>query len=189
MYRALIVSRSEKNTALLSEMICQASARSIVYVQTAGEARRLLIDNDYELCIIDAPLQDESGTDLACDIGENHTAGVILLVRASQFEEVSHLVEDYGVLTLPRPIHRDLLWSGIKMTLASAKRLSLMRNENQKLADKIEDIRIIDRAKCLLISYLSLTEPEAHKHIEKQAMDMRMTRRQVAEEILKTYES
>ncbi|MDR0930197.1 MAG: ANTAR domain-containing protein [Clostridiales bacterium] len=62
------------------------------------------------------------------------------------------------------------------------------RDENTKLNQKIEDIRIIDRAKLVLISYLKMTEDEAHKYIEKQAMNTRRTRRAVAESVLKTYE-
>ena len=54
---------------------------------------------------------------------------------------------------------------------------------------KIEDIRIVDRAKLILISFMSMSEKEAHRYIEKQAMDLRVTRRAVAEGILKTYEN
>jgi len=39
----------------------------------------------------------------------------------------------------------------------------------------------------MLISYLSLSEQESHRFIEKQAMDLRSTKRAIAEEILKTY--
>ena len=46
----------------------------------------------------------------------------------------------------------------------------------------------MDRAKCVLIQYLNMTETQAHRYIEKQAMDLRTTRRQIAEGILKTYE-
>ena len=52
---------------------------------------------------------------------------------------------------------------------------------------KIEDIRLIDRAKCLLIAYFRINEQEAHRFIEKQAIDRRMTKRKVAEGILRTY--
>lgn len=64
-----------------------------------------------------------------------------------------------------------------------------MRRENSQLKQKIEDIRIVDRAKCILISYLNMSEQEAHRYIEKQAMDLRTTRRAVAESLLRTYES
>lgn len=64
-----------------------------------------------------------------------------------------------------------------------------MQNENDLLRQKIEDIRLVDRAKCVLIEYLKMSEAQAHKYIEKQAMDLRQTRQEVATAILKTYES
>lgn len=64
-----------------------------------------------------------------------------------------------------------------------------LQSENTKLHQKIQEIRLVDRAKCTLIQYLHMTEQDAHRYIEKQAMDLRMTRREIAEEILKTYES
>ena len=110
-------------------------------------------------------------------------------MKADLYEEISGKAEDYGVITISKPISRDLLWNAIKLAGASIKRMNLIKDENRKLLQKIEDIKIVDRAKCLLISYLSLTEPEAHRYIEKQAMDMRTSRRAVAEEILKTYDN
>ena len=62
------------------------------------------------------------------------------------------------------------------------------RKENGSF-QKIEDIKMIDRAKCILIQYLNMTESEAHRYIEKQAMDMRTTRKTIAEGILRTYEN
>ena len=53
---------------------------------------------------------------------------------------------------------------------------------------KIEEIRLVDRAKCMLIQYLSMTESQAHRYIEKQAMDRRVTRGEVARSILGLYD-
>jgi len=68
-------------------------------------------------------------------------------------------------------------------------KLKRLESENEVLKKKIEDIRIVDRAKCLLISYMNMSERDAHRHIEKQAMDMRASKRQIAESILRTYEN
>ena len=54
---------------------------------------------------------------------------------------------------------------------------------------KGEEIRLVDRAKCALIQYLGMSEATAHRYIEKQAMDLRKTKVQIAEGILKTYEA
>ncbi len=51
----------------------------------------------------------------------------------------------------------------------------------------MDEIRLVNRAKWLLISELHMSEPEAHRYIEKQAMDLCVRRRNVAEEIIKTY--
>ena len=75
------------------------------------------------------------------------------------------------------------------MAGAVHKKLQAMQRENSKLQQKIEDIRITQRAKGVLMSYLGMTEEEAHKYIEKQAMDTRMSKRAVAEGILKIYEN
>ena len=64
----------------------------------------------------------------------------------------------------------------------------MLESENMKLQKKIEEIRLIDRAKCILIQYLQMTEQQAHKYIEKQAMNLRQSKVSVAESLLKTYE-
>jgi two-component system, response regulator PdtaR len=88
-----------------------------------------------------------------------------------------------------KPMDKQLFWSALKLANASYSKMTLLKNENNRLLQKIEDVRVIDRAKCILIQYLKMTEVEAHKYIEKQAMDMRITKKTVAQHILKTYES
>jgi len=51
----------------------------------------------------------------------------------------------------------------------------------------MEEVRLISRAKCVLIQYLNMNEAQAHKYIERQAMDMRIAKKAVAENILNTY--
>ena len=64
-----------------------------------------------------------------------------------------------------------------------------LKNENVKLQKKVDEIRLIARAKCMLIEHQNMTEPQAHRLIEKQAMDNRVTRKEIAKAILKQYEN
>jgi len=185
----LIISYTEKSIDYLTSMLQKASVSEITSVSQAGEARRILINLDFDLCIVNAPLPDEFGINLARDIAIKNISQVILLVKSELFDEVSSRVEEYGVITIEKPINKILFWNALKLALAASKRIKALREENQKLIDQIEDIRIVDRAKCILISHLSMTEPEAHRYIEKQAMDLRLPKRKVAEEILKIYEN
>jgi len=185
---ALIVSYSEKSNQDLCKILNEAAISDITITPTGAEARRMLIDKDFDLIIVNTPLPDEFGESLARHVAEKKVSEVILLVKTELFDEISDRVEEYGIITIAKPIGKSLFWNALKLASATHKRVKIIQNENKKLVQKIEDIRIIDRAKCLLISQLSFTEPEAHRYIEKQAMDLRITRRKVAEAILKMYE-
>lgn len=81
------------------------------------------------------------------------------------------------------------LIDSFKIPADNQKELDFLKFQNQKLQNKLEEIRLIDRAKCVLIQYLNMTEQQAHRYIEKQSMDLRQSRVVTAESILKTYES
>ena len=189
MDNALIISCSKNGTSALSEMLNAAGYHQVATVGSCGEARRKLLERDFELIIVDAPLLDESGESFSRHVASKGIAQVMLLVKSEYFDAMSTICEDDGVLTVAKPIEKTVFWSAVKLAKAAQNRLKRVQVENAKLKQRIEDIRIVDRAKCLLISYMNLSEKEAHRFIEKQSMDMRATKREVAEVILKTYET
>lgn len=188
MQNVLMICHSDKACAFFDDILSQCGIHDITIIQNAGEARRRLQHCDFDLCLINAPLPDEFGDQLACDITEHAAAQVILVVKAEFCDEIAARVEDYGVLTISKPISRTILWNAIKLADAANRRISSLRRKNSQLIQKIEDIRLVDRAKCVLMEYLNMTESDAHRYIEKQAMDLRRSKRDVAETILKTYE-
>ncbi len=186
---ALIVSFSEKGAAYLARFLKEMSMANVAAVSNAAQARRLVGERDFDLCIVNAPLPDEYGDSLAREISGKGISQVILLVKSEIYDKVSAAMEESGVITISKPINRTEFRNALKLARAIHRKLRAIQDENKKLIQKIEDIRIVDRAKCILISHLSMSEPEAHRYIEKQAMDTRTTRRAVAEKILRTYEN
>lgn len=187
---ALIVSGTEKGSNLIEDLMRNTSGISdFFYTRNGSEARRILIENSYDIIIINTPLADEFGHDLALYASTNTVSGLILIVKSEIYEEVCDRVEDYGILVLSKPLSRQTFYSAVKLVSATQKRLLILEKENMKLQKKIEEIRLVDRAKCVLIQYLNMTEAEAHRYIEKQAMDMRKTKKTIAENILNTYDS
>ena len=63
-----------------------------------------------------------------------------------------------------------------------------MYNNCSKEQELTDEQRLIARAKRMLMLYLNMSEPMAHRYIEKRAMDMRVTKKEIARNILKTYE-
>lgn len=185
---ALIVSGSDKGIELITQLLNSDAKTQIVSVKSSTEARRLINASDYDLVVINTPLSDEFGDDLAVTITEISASGVILIVKNEMADDISAKVENLGVLTVSKPIIRQVFIQAQKLALASKNRILGLKSENISLHQKIEEIRLVTRAKCVLIQYLGMTENQAHRYIEKQAMDMRTTRQEIAQNILKTYE-
>jgi response regulator NasT len=186
---ALIVSGTDKGASFYSEVLHAARIDHIIVLHSAGESRRVLLDQEFDLVIVDAPLPDESGENFSRTVASKNMSQVILAVKSEHFSAVAAVCEEDGILTIPKPVNTEYFWAALSLAKAAGNRIKRIQAENTKLKQKIEDIRIIDRAKCILISYLNLSEQEAHRFIEKQAMDLRSTKRAIAEEVLKTYAS
>lgn len=183
----LVVSSSDKVFEYLSEFLSPGEFSPILRARSAGEAKRMLLSSPVDIVIINTPLSDEFGTELALDISDG-IFGILLLVKSDFYEQTCYKVEDSGVLTLQKPNTRQNIYGGIKLLSAMSAKLSIMEKRNQTLKDKMADIRTVNRAKWLLIENLNMTENEAHYYIEKKAMDSRISRREAAENVIRTYD-
>ena len=161
MAKALIVSAGNNANEYLARHIGELGYTRPTIVASGGEARRRMDSNDYEVVIINTPLPDEFGHELGTAAVEKTDAVVILLAKTGTAEQIA---------------------------ASNYKRLAVLRTENAKLLDKIAQLRLVDRAKCYLIEKKGMTETEAHRLIEKGAMDTRRSRGEVAQEILEDEE-
>jgi response regulator NasT len=140
-----------------------------------------------DLVLINTPLKDDFGTQLAIDVCVESSAGALLFVKAELYDSINARVMEYGVVTLSMPSATALVSQSLRMLCAQRERLRRMEQKQQSVEDKIEEIRLVNRAKWLLIECLSMTEADAQRYIERQSMDQRITKRRAAENIIKTY--
>lgn len=184
----LLVGSTEKSRALLQALLPPGSFARMKMCQSGSEARRSAATASYDLVVINTPLSDESGLDLALELAGQSLSGVMLLVKAELAETVAARVEEYGVLVLSKPVARALFDQALRFSRMAQNRMRSLKEENDRLEKKLTELRMVDRAKCLLIQHLGMTEEQAHRHIEKQAMDTRQNKAAVARMILSTYE-
>lgn len=147
-----------------------------------------MLESDFELIVVNAPLPDEFGHELCADAVEKTDAGVVFLAKAAVAEQLLTPLSEQGVLLVTKPFSNTFFLQAIHMAAASNHRLLLLRQENQRLQEKLAQVRLVSRAKCCLIELGHMTEAEAHRCIEKKAMDTRRDRTEVAQEILDSYD-
>lgn len=181
---ALIVSAGNSANEYLARHIGELGYARPVIVASGGEARRQIDTRDFEVIIINTPLPDEFGHELGTDAVTKSHAGVILLAKTGTADQIAPKLQDYGVLVLGKPFSAAQFRQAVQIATSCYKRLDLLRVENARLLDKIAQLRLVDRAKCYLIEHKHMTETDAHRLIEKRAMDSRRSRGEVAQEIL-----
>lgn len=186
-YKVLVAGANDKTFALLQTLLPGSSYDPPLRAGSAGEAKRMALDYAVDIAILNAPMRDEFGTQLALSLARDNV-GVLLLVPGESFDGVRDQVEDEGVMALAKPLTRQTLEMGLHMITALRGKLLQMDRRNRALQEKMTDIRTINRAKWLLIEQLRMTESEAHYYIERQAMDTRLSRREVAENIIRSYD-
>lgn len=121
------------------------------------------------------------GASAAVDAAERSSAAILLLTDDAALPRRCIRA---GVMTA----HPDELAAVLPSLLATAERLRTLRDKTSSLQQRLDDSRIVARAKLLLISRLGMSEGAAHRYIEKTAMDSCLPRRDVAEGIIRTYE-
>ncbi len=188
MESVLIVSATEKAVTYFSQMVTSLGCQQWKSSPNCAHARRMLSLHDFDFVIINAPLPDGSGVTLSRLVVSKPTCQAVLVVKAEQFDHILSKVQKDGVFVLAKPLVHEIAMHTFRMAITAQKRIDQLWMDNKKLKQQINDIRVINRAKYILISNFRMSEKDAHRYIEKQAMDMRLPKTAVAQGILKTYE-
>lgn len=143
--------------------------------------------SDFDAVIISTPLRSEFGLNYTAEAAKRTKGCIILLAKTDIAEDVRGRIRFTGAYVLERPFPKSALIQTLRVALQAKDSIRRLEQENARLSGQIDDMKLIDRAKCLLIQYLNMTEEQAHRHIQKQAMDSRRQQREVAEDILHTY--
>lgn len=187
--KALIISRSEQSAVSLSELLRNESYTQISTSKTSKEAKKLAENDEFDLICINAPLADETGIELSEYFAKTTRSCVVIIVPQKNADSVNDALTEHGVLVIAKPINRHLFHHFLQFTECFKMRMLCVTEENEKLRHMVEDMKIINRAKLLLISCLNMSEEQAHRYLEKQAMDLRTSKLQIAKQVIKTYEN
>lgn len=186
-YSILLVSASTNFNTALTTLLLESKYQPVRTVSCISAAKRAVAERAFDFVLINSPLPDDPGINFAIDLCTSKGMVVLLLVRKEIHGEVYDRVVEHGLFTLPKPTSKPTIAQALEWMRTMRERLRKFEKKTLSIEEKMEEIRIVNRAKWLLISQLNMGEPDAHRYIEKQAMDRCISRREVAEEIIKTY--
>lgn len=185
MENVIVISSNSASAATLSGFLKESFQCQITIVDSAHKARETISScRSFELVLINSPLSDEVGIELAEYAAEMTAASCIVLVKSEDYEKISPMAEKSDIILISKPFSKQVLYQVIKAVNIAIKRSYVLYEETVRLERKIEDIKLIDKAKFRLIQYRNMTEEEAHAYLEQYAMKNRKKKTVAASEII-----
>ena len=180
----LTVSGKKELLPLVRRSLQNECILSAEYANDAASARRWILERYYTIVVINAPLQGESGVELAIDAACQCSTSVLLIVPGGIYAETVERVTGFGVLVIEKPFPVLRLNRAMRFLSAHQARLQKLEEKVRAAEAKVQEIMLVDKAKFFLVEHRHMTEDEAHRYIGKQAMNRGMSRKRIAQGIL-----
>lgn len=174
MENILVVSSNKNISETLVNFLRESFRCTPRLAESAYQAKSFLeSDPAAELVMINSPLMDESGLELAEFVTENTTANCVLIIKNEAVEKVGNRAERNSIILVGKPFSRTMLYQIVKTIEVAVNRSLKLYHDNLRLEEKIAEIQTIDKAKFMLMEYKGMTEMEAHSYLEQYAMNKR----------------
>jgi len=150
-----------------------------------GEAAvALAADLKPDLVVMDVKMPKLDGISAAEQIAAARVAPVVMLTAFSQRDLVDRARQAGAMAYVVKPFGKADLIPAIEIARARYAEIAAVEAEVSDLTERLESRKVVDRAKGMLQTNLGLSEPEAFRWIQKTAMDLRKSMREVAEGII-----
>jgi response regulator NasT len=169
----------------LRKMLEEAGHQVVAAAPDGRTAVRLARDLEPELAILDVKMPGYDGLEAARRIVTEHPIPVILLTAYGQRDLVDQATRAPVMAYLVKPVNEPELLATIEIAATRFAERLKMAQETADLRETLEDRKLIERAKGLLMARDGVNEEQAHRHIQAQARRQRRTMQQIAEEILR----
>ena len=183
-YKVLVVSSKPKFNESLEGLLSQRKHLTYEFLDNASSAKRRLLDSEFDIIMINAPLTDDSGISLAIDFSANLSNTVLLIVPSEYYAEIFSKVRPHGIYVIPKPISAHLMRQAMDWLEVTCERSNSAEKKLEPLERRMAEIKLVNRAKLLLISVHGYSEEQAHHAIERSAMDRGVKKSVIAEEII-----
>ena len=168
----------------LAEMLAEEGFEVVGQAGDGQTAVELAERHRPDLVILDVKMPKLDGIAAAQRIAEQRIAPVVILTAFSQRELVERARDAGAMAYLVKPFNKHDLMPAVEMAVSRFAELQMLEAEVADLTDRLETRKLVDRAKSVLQQQLELSEPDAFRWIQKTAMDLRLSMKQVAEGVI-----
>lgn len=155
-----------------------------VTTATDGMTIRSIDIGRFGYIFISVPLENENGFELMTELRRRTDAHLIAIVREEAADAAAKRLADIGAFIVTKPVFKSSLMQAIRFCETHADNETIFRRRIAELEQQAEQNKKLSRAKLIVMTKEQISEDEAHRHIQKLAMDLRVTPAEVAEDII-----
>jgi response regulator NasT len=168
----------------LAEMLAEEGYAVVGEAPDGERAVELAEEHRPDLVILDVKMPRLDGIAAAERIAAQRLAPVVILTAFSQRDLVERARDAGAMAYLVKPFSKSDLVPAIEMAVSRFAEVQQLEAEVADLSERLETRKAVDRAKGVLQQQMGLSEPEAFRWIQKTAMDLRLSMRQVADGVI-----
>jgi len=168
----------------LAEMLGEEGYDVVGQAGDGARAIELTEELRPDLVIVDVKMPVLDGIAAAERIAGQRIAPVVILTAFSQRELVERARDAGAMAYLVKPFTKSDLVPAIEMAVSRFAELNALEREVADLNERLETRKAVDRAKGVLQKELGISEPDAFRWIQKTAMDLRLSMRQVSDGVV-----
>lgn len=183
----LFVQDAAAEPAALGAFAAEQPALALVTADGLDEAERKLAQLDPALVVWQCDAPGLPALRQCARLAESSEAVFLLLVRPGTYEAVWQFVQAAGICVMSWPAPQEVFRQTLRNLLLLKKSLRAMQEKTDQLQSQLQDMKRIQKAKSLLMNQLGMSEADAHRWIEKAAMDRCVKKREIAETIIRMY--
>lgn len=182
----IMIAVPKMETAQKIKMVLSGSGYPVSDICTSGnEAIRHVRQTPPDILLINFEMYDVNGLEVAKIVGDENLCSVILMVGSPQRDYVLDAIVEHDITLLSKPLNKMALLNAIDIVLQTRVRMENLSQRLEKVKQDLENRKIIEKAKGILMYRKYISEGEAYRRIQKLSMDNRVSMREVAEEICK----
>jgi two-component system, response regulator PdtaR len=183
--RRVVIAEDEALIRLdLAEMLGEEGYDVVGQAGDGERAVELAEELRPDLVVLDVKMPKLDGISAAQRIAAQRIAPVVILTAFSQRDLVERAGDAGAMAYLVKPFTKDDLVPAVEMAVSRFAELQMLEAEVADLTERLETRKQVDRAKGILQQQLDLSEPESFRWIQKTAMDLRLSMRQVADGVI-----
>lgn len=168
----------------LKEVLEEEGYEVVAEVANGEDAISAVKAHKPDVAILDIKMPGVDGLEAAREIATLDTTAIVILTAFSQRDLIEQARDAKAVAYLIKPFQKEELIPAIEIAVARFKEAKALEAEVESLQERLEVRKLLDRAKAKLMDDYGLTESEAYRFIQTQAMNRRVKMKEIAQQIL-----